>query len=72
VTPRSGKLGRLRQLWEIIARDPTALTEMVCGFLLVAFRGFLLVSNSRLLGNHEVAESLLGRSMSPKIAGAVT
>jgi hypothetical protein len=60
VTPRSGKLGRLRQLWEIIARDPTALTEVVGGFLLVAFRGFLLISNSQLLGNHEVA-ALLGQ-----------
>jgi hypothetical protein len=58
VTPRSGKLGRLRQLWEIVARDQTALTEVVCGFLLVAFRGLLLVTNSRVVGNAEVAELL--------------
>lgn len=56
--PRSGKLGRLRQLWEIVARDPTALTEVLCGLLLVAFRGFLLVTNSQVLSNYEVADLL--------------
>jgi hypothetical protein len=39
MTPRSGKYGRIRQLWEIVARDPVALTEVICGLLLVALPG---------------------------------
>ena len=43
MSPRSGKRGRLRQLWEIIAHDPLALTEILSGVFLVALRGALVI-----------------------------
>ncbi len=41
--PRTGKLGRTRQLWEIVAHDPLALTELLSGVFLVGLRGLLVV-----------------------------
>jgi hypothetical protein len=49
MAPRTGKYGRIRQLWEIVARDPVALTEVICGLLLVALRGLLLVGASQMI-----------------------
>lgn len=57
--PRSGRYGRLRQLWEIIAHDPLTLTEVLSGFFLVAYRGALVFGAPPLVYvNQEVADLL--------------
>lgn len=49
MTPRSGRFGRIRQLWEILLRDPTALSEVLSGCFLVALRGLLIVGAPKLI-----------------------
>lgn len=57
--PRTGKLGRTRQLWAIIAHDPLALTELLSGVFLVALRGALIIGAPRLVYvDYEVASLL--------------
>lgn len=49
MSPRAGRLGRIRQLWEILLRDPTALSEVLSGCFLVALRGLLIVGAPKLI-----------------------
>lgn len=38
-----------RRIWRILLHDKVALTEVICGFLLVALRGALLVGTPQLV-----------------------